>query len=1100
MEGRRQSGGSQRPSPATAVRHVCLSEDRDGGPLEEAQLTDRSRVAVLLQGAALLSHLDHAGWSLDSFAAATVTDQGRLIVAQAAPGRGDKLAQQLLRQLTQRLFRSRGEVSGRGQARRLVRRLQGGWIQNVMARSSDRLVGEILERAPFLWQPGFASARVSLVSELRSNEQWNSWIAGPGFFRARLLLLAVKGAREGKRTKERAENAEAIASPKPSGQQLETVLRGALAGEAWKATVRAPRELIACARWSAAVRVWSVDKPETNGERRLLAESLYNVGRFEDSLAALPPPGAIAEDDIDQIKLRLQCLYQLSRLPAALHAVRKLDPEALDGEQLVLVGDVVLRILANRGDKEALRHWVRCLGAVRGKRRIAARLLAAQGCWDLGERTAMERHLAIAEPAANEPDRAWLYHQACSLLAIARGDGEGAVAEASRALAKSRRHLRSFEAGRLWNDLVLARVTADDLAGAERACRHSLRLLETCDGPARTTLGLYNFAELRIRRGRLDGVRTILEHSTRENRLAKNVRGAAQDAELWARFELARGRAADAVERCWQGLDSLVAEGIEWNRPELEVLQARALAFLGRGGQSRELLEELDDRSLRILEPEESAVLLAHAGLLDRAREAALRSRVGGLLSDCFDQQARESSWQQLEHLEPYRAARLVYDLELLNAGTVPDRLKLVASETLRECGALPLADRLDAGRRGPWQAVSDYLGQRHPNTESIAQLFESSGHPEASLWFANRIGVDAEPVVAGIGGEHQIEHEVDQGTWSLRTSRPSDVLEALVRLVAHTQKPVSPATVENRPSGVIGESPQLAKAWVRLRRLGAGTLPVLILGETGTGKEMAAREVHRSSARRDALFLAVNCAAISETLVLSDLFGHAQGAFTGADQDHRGFFEAARGGTVFLDEVGDLPATAQGMLLRVLQEGEIRRLGESHVRHVDVRIVAATHNDLERKVADGLFRQDLFYRLSVGRVQLPPLRDRGGDVLLLADHFLSQTAPGARLSQRARELLLRGEWPGNVRQLRGVVETAVALAEDPSTIRCEHLDLPPIESQAKAPYHEWLDDLKRKRLEEELLATDGNQAEAARRLGLSRQALSYLVRQFRLL
>ena len=173
----------------------------------------------------------------------------------------------------------------------------------------------------------------------------------------------------------------------------------------------------------------------------------------------------------------------------------------------------------------------------------------------------------------------------------------------------------------------------------------------------------------------------------------------------------------------------------------------------------------------------------------------------------------------------------------------------------------------------------------------------------------------------------------------------------------------------------------------------------MLILGESGTGKELAARHLHRASRRRDAHFVAVNCAALSDDLLLSDLFGHARGAFTGADRDRAGVFETAEGGTVFLDEIGDLPAPAQGMLLRVLQEGEVRRVGESLPRAVDVRVVAATHRDLSAMVGEGGFRQDLYYRLGVGTVELPALRDRGRDPILLAEHFLEtfgRTSAGA--------------------------------------------------------------------------------------------------------
>jgi len=295
----------------------------------------------------------------------------------------------------------------------------------------------------------------------------------------------------------------------------------------------------------------------------------------------------------------------------------------------------------------------------------------------------------------------------------------------------------------------------------------------------------------------------------------------------------------------------------------------------------------------------------------------------------------------------------------------------------------------------------------------------------------------------------------------------------------------------------------------------------VLIRGESGTGKELAAREIHRASARAHGPFVAVNCAALAESLQLSDLFGHVRGAFTGADRDRVGVFEAARGGTVLLDEIGDLPLGAQGLLLRVVQEGEVRRLGESLPRRVDVRVLAATHRDLERAVAGGTFREDLFYRLKVGAVDLPPLRERGDDVLQLADLFLSRhpLAPPPRLAAATRARLLDHAWPGNVRELENVLRLAAALAAG-GIIQPEHLELPQPdesalsqdaaaanrsgESDATAPiaaagggsYHQQVESLRRQLVADAIAAAAGNHAEAARRLGISRQALSYLVRQ----
>jgi transcriptional regulator with GAF, ATPase, and Fis domain len=307
--------------------------------------------------------------------------------------------------------------------------------------------------------------------------------------------------------------------------------------------------------------------------------------------------------------------------------------------------------------------------------------------------------------------------------------------------------------------------------------------------------------------------------------------------------------------------------------------------------------------------------------------------------------------------------------------------------------------------------------------------------------------------------------------------------------------------------SKIVGESPELISAIERIERLAPGDLPILLLGESGTGKELAARHLHRSSGKRDNPFVAVNCAALSENLLLSDLFGHVRGAFTGADRDRAGVFETADGGTVFLDEIGDLPPPAQGMLLRVLQEGEVRRVGETLPRKVDARLVTATHRSLRDMVEDGGFRQDLYYRLSVGVVELPPLRDRGSDPVLLAEHLLEAVDGGRELTAAARARLLAYHWPGNVRELENVIRLAAALA-GPGPIGPELLELPDDSAGAASgsgkgkelgDYHARVDAFRKRLVREAMEAAGGNKAEAARRLGLSRQALSYLTKEMKI-
>jgi transcriptional regulator with GAF, ATPase, and Fis domain len=233
---------------------------------------------------------------------------------------------------------------------------------------------------------------------------------------------------------------------------------------------------------------------------------------------------------------------------------------------------------------------------------------------------------------------------------------------------------------------------------------------------------------------------------------------------------------------------------------------------------------------------------------------------------------------------------------------------------------------------------------------------------------------------------------------------------------------------------GMIGDSPPMRELYDLLGRVAASEIPVLVRGETGTGKELVARALHDASPRAAGPFLAENCAAVPAGLLESELFGHVKGAFTDAVADRKGTFVEADGGTVFLDEIGDMPLEMQAKLLRVLQEGEVRPVGSNRTRRVDVRLVAATHRDLTARCAEGLFREDLLYRLDVVTLQLPPLRERGEDVELLARHFASRAAEQVGrevvLSDAALEALRAWRWPGNVRELENEILRAAVLAD----------------------------------------------------------------------
>jgi DNA-binding NtrC family response regulator len=451
---------------------------------------------------------------------------------------------------------------------------------------------------------------------------------------------------------------------------------------------------------------------------------------------------------------------------------------------------------------------------------------------------------------------------------------------------------------------------------------------------------------------------------------------------------------------------------------------------------------------------------------------------------------------------KPYRAARLVYDFERITPGLVPVPRVRRAIAGLRRLAAGELAAQLEGRLTGPWDALSAHLAESTHDEDGLFRLFAAAGAERAFLAMRTRAGEQV--LLPGPGGEEELVAPLGDGHLVLRAPRVDAVLKSLFRLLLKQLPAVRAATAGQPVPGIVGESPALLSALARLPRLAQGEVPVIVLGESGTGKELVARQVHRLSPRAGGPFLPINCAALSESLLLEDLFGHAKGAFTGADRDRAGIFETARGGTVFLDEIGDLPLAAQGKLLRVLQEKEVRRLGESSPRTVDVRVVAATHRDLAAMVQDRSFREDLYYRLRVAVLELPPLRERGGDVVLLAEHFLARTSRGrrpCRLSRAARERLLAHRWPGNVRELENVLEVAAALAEG-GTIEPDHLQLPESPESRPVPagsYHQQVETFRRRLVEEALRAAHGNRAEAARRLGLTRQALSYLVRQLRI-
>ena len=309
----------------------------------------------------------------------------------------------------------------------------------------------------------------------------------------------------------------------------------------------------------------------------------------------------------------------------------------------------------------------------------------------------------------------------------------------------------------------------------------------------------------------------------------------------------------------------------------------------------------------------------------------------------------------------------------------------------------------------------------------------------------------------------------------------------------------------------IFGVSPAILAVRQMIARVAPTSATVLITGETGTGKELVARAIHKNSPRAAKPFVAVNCAAFTETLLESELFGHEKGAFTGADRMRQGLFEAAHEGTLFLDEAGEMSSSTQAKLLRVLAEGKILRVGSTKPRDVDVRVVVATHRNLEERVKEGSFRQDLYYRLAVVPIHLAPLRERADDIPGLCELFCRQASqdlkiPGRRFQKEAVEKLQRYEFPGNIRELRNLIERALILSSGPELTPADFpLAISSSHPAGSTSSTDWIDtlpesislrslleDVEKSLITRALQSSGGVQAEAARRLQLSRSDLSY--------
>jgi Nif-specific regulatory protein len=307
-------------------------------------------------------------------------------------------------------------------------------------------------------------------------------------------------------------------------------------------------------------------------------------------------------------------------------------------------------------------------------------------------------------------------------------------------------------------------------------------------------------------------------------------------------------------------------------------------------------------------------------------------------------------------------------------------------------------------------------------------------------------------------------------------------------------------------PSGIIGNSGKMQSVFDLIERVSPTTATVLIRGESGVGKELVADAIHFNSLRRNKPFVKVNCSALPDSLIESELFGHERGAFTGANMLRKGRFETANGGTIFLDEIGDLPASTQVKLLRIIQEREFERLGSSSTIKVDVRVICATNRNLEELIERGIFREDLYYRINVFPVFIPPLRERLNDIPGLVDHFIFKFNKGQnktikRISASAIDLLMVYHWPGNIRELENCIERAAILSTD-NVIRSSNL--PPTlqtavssKTMSKGPLEVVVDQVEKQIVIDSLIDTKGNQVKAARKLGITERMMGIRIRKY---
>jgi len=855
----------------------------------------------------------------------------------------------------------------------------------------------------------------------------------------------------------------------------------------WLEALEAEREIAggrpaeARARLERIARHAAASDDERRGARLRAAEAAVMVGDLVGAARAAAAwrrehPGAPPDENVRALRLGATGLAREGRIDCALALLEEADGFGARlgaGERLetAMTRAQVFALAGRFEEEDALYEALRPAAREAGDDRLAARFLAqeARGLLDRREysraRLRLEEALAAAED--DPAERAALSIDLAATLYHAgdRAGSESALDEAiACAAAAGREDLSRIARGNRIELLVDRRA----FPAAERAIDEEERRARRGRDDRGLLVALHQRARLALRRGDLEAASRA---NASARRLADSLGDRLEVGELWLEEgdRCAYEGDRDGARRAWER-----AAADPPDRCDTDRVAARRLAELDAAtGDSPQPVAEADlDEAFREDAFAAAETVARWSGLLGRQRVSApLRERAARVLREGGAAGLADRVGEPKPRLDEaaLRALRGAVAGALAGDGAGGERtLPALGLEAL----AVREADGRELVRLG---AAADVPADRWRPLEAGALRFELGLRPDVPEETAAAVALVLETLLyrAAAGGA------------------ATDFSEGWSRL------------------GLVTADASMEEPYRRLVRFAPQPVTVLVLGESGSGKEAVARAVHRLSPRNGGPFVAVNVPAIPPALAESELFGHARGAFTGAERDRRGLLEEASGGTIFLDEIGDLAAPLQSKLLRTLQEGEVRRVGENRARTVDVRVVSATSRDLPREVEAGRFREDLFYRLHVAVVRLPALRERGRDVLLLARHFVERYAreygrAPLRLSPEAGAALMRYPWPGNVRELQNAMAQAVALGEGGGSIGADLLP-ETIRGAGRAgtgtpsgDYRTRVDAHRRDLIADALDRTGGNRSRAARELGLSRQALLYLIRELK--